>query len=338
MTSRTLTRSAAAGALALVTLTSVGAAACPRPGPGPTGGDATGATPAPAVVRTETVSRGAARELPPDPALPEAPPAPVATAPTPEPAPAPGPVPTPDPQPAAVSAVDGVGVPEGTALTPMAGGIVDASGEIANAVFDSDVVFTGSDLTLRNVRVTGEAIIRGDRVQVAGSEFGALSISGSDDVTVVGTEVFGRTGLDGIHITSDTGPVTRVVIRDSLIHSPKVTATSHYDGIQVRGVDGLTLERVRIDLGAFVPQHNAALFLEDANGGNRNVTVTDSELVGGGYTLYSFASGVRITGTVFGGGRWGNLFPRSRTGDVVEFSGNTDDAGRALELRPGAIG
>jgi hypothetical protein len=220
----------------------------------------------------------------------------------------------------------------------MAGGTVDASGEIANVVFDSDVVFTGSDLTLRNVRVNGEAVIRGDRVQVQGSEFAALSISGADSVTISGTEVFGLTGRDGIHITSDTGPVTGVVIRDSLIHNPKVTATSHYDGIQVRGVDGLTLERVRIELGAFVPQHNAALFLEDANGGNRNVTVTDSVLAGGGYTLYSFADDVAITDTVFGGGEWGALFPASRTQDVVEFSGNTDAAGRAVALLAGAIG
>lgn len=335
MTSRTLTRSAAAGALALVTLTTVGAAACPRPDVDPQ--DAPTIAAAPLVDRsTDTASRGTGRDLPPDPALPEATPAPVATAPAPaEPTPAPRPTPEATPDQGAPSAV---GIPDGTALTPMAGGTVEASGEIANAVFDSDVVFTGSDLTLRNVRVNGEAIIRGDRVQVTGSEVAALSISGSDSVTITGTEVFGLTGRDGIHITSDTGPVTGVVIRDCLIHDPKVTATSHYDGIQVRGVDGLTLERVRIDLGAFVPQHNAALFLEDANGGNRNVTVTDSVLLGGGYTLYSFAGNVAITDSVLAGGEWGTLFPSSRTQDVVRFSGNTDDVGRPLRLLPGAIG
>ncbi|KGM15107.1 hypothetical protein N867_11985, partial [Actinotalea fermentans ATCC 43279 = JCM 9966 = DSM 3133] len=255
------------------------------------------------------------------------------------PAPTSTPAPAPSATPAAPSSAPGaVGIPDGTALAPMAGGTIDASGEIANVVIDSDVVFTGSDLTLRNVRVNGEAIIRGDRVQVASSEFAALSISGSDAVTIAGTEVFGLTGRDGVHITSDTGPVTNVVIRDSLIHNPQVTATSHYDGIQVRGVDGLTLDGIRIDLGAFVPQHNAALFLEDANGGNRNVTVTRSVLEGGGYTLYSFASDVRITDTVLGSGEWGILFPSSRTGEVTEFRGNTDDAGRGLALRPGAIG
>ncbi len=229
---------------------------------------------------------------------------------------------------------DSTGVAPGRTLTPMAGGTVaTGSTTIADRVIQGDVLFTGSALTLRNVRVTGEAIVRGDNVVVEDSEFGALAISGSSNVQVRRVEVFGSAGRDGMHVTSDTRRVRNVLVEDSWIHNPQVTATSHYDGIQVRGVDGLTLRRLAIELGPWVPQHNAALFLEAANGGNAGVTVEDSWLSGGGYALYSFASDVRVRGTTFSDGRWGHLYPASQGAGVVEFAGNRDAAGTALGMR-----
>jgi hypothetical protein len=182
------------------------------------------------------------------------------------------------------------------------------------------------------VRVTGHAIFRGDNLVIESSEFGALSLSGTDTVRIDGVDVFGHTGSDGIHITSDSGQVRDVVIANSRIHSPKVTSNSHYDGMQVRGVDGLTLDNVVVDLGVYQPQYNAALFLQDANGGNQGVTIVNSRFHGGGYVFYSFAKDVRIRGTVFGDAAFGHLYPRSQTSGIAEFSGNSDPAGTPLSI------
>ena len=225
------------------------------------------------------------------------------------------------------------GVRAGHTLSPMTGGQVTTSGTvIADRVIEGDVVFTGSSLTLRDVRVTGHAVFRGQDVVVEDSEFASLALSGARNVRLSRVDVFGNTGQDGLHITSDAGRVGDVVVEDTWIHDPKVTATSHYDGIQVRGVDRLTLRRVAIELGAFAPQHNAALFLENANGGNTSVTVEDSWLTGGGYPVYSFGTDVRIRRTVIGGGQWGWLFPGSWVQHVTEFAGNVTPNGAAITL------
>jgi hypothetical protein len=226
------------------------------------------------------------------------------------------------------------GVPVGVTLAPMTGGTVSTSATtIADRVITGDVLFTGSSLTLRNVRVTGEAIFRGSGIVVEDSEFGAVSVSGATNIRLSRVDVFGSAGRDGVHITSDSGRASDVVLEDVWIHNPSVTASSHYDGIQVRGVDRLTLRRVAVELGAYQPQQNAALFLENANGGNRSVTVEDSWILGGGYAFYSFAADVRIRRTTFGGARWGHLFPQSQAANIVEFADNRDTGGTPLGLR-----
>jgi len=225
------------------------------------------------------------------------------------------------------------GVTAGRTLTALAGGTVATSGVIADRVITGDVTFTGSSLTLRNVRVTGSAIFRGDNLVIEDSELGALSLSGTQNVRVSRVEITGAAGSDGIHVTSDSGRAGGVLLEDTWVHNPLVTATSHYDGLQVRGVDGLTLRRVAIDLGPHNPQHNAALFLENANGGNRTVVVEDSWILGGGYAFYAFATDVAVRRTTFGGARWGNLYPQSEASAIVEFADNRDPNGTVLGLR-----
>ena len=233
---------------------------------------------------------------------------------------------------------DTVGVPAGTSLTAMASGVVETGGTtITNRVITGDVRFTGSNLTLRNVRITGHAVFRGDNIVLEDSEVGALSLSGTMGATVSRVDVTGSAGNDGIHITSGSGPAGRIAIRDTWVHNPLVTATSHYDGIQVRGVDGLVLERVAVDLGAHKPQYNAALFLEDMGAANRNITVASSRFTGGGYEMYSYALNVAVRNTTFSGGRWGHLYPSSPTFTITEFANNTDGAGNHLKLAGSAF-
>src|SRR5690606_30363160 len=124
-----------------------------------------------------------------------------------------------------------------------------------NRSISGDVLVTGDDVTIENVRITGEIIIRGsDGTTIKDSSVGAFSISGSTNITAQRLEVFGAPGKDGMHVTSDSGRVRNVLIENSRIHSPKPNPSSHYDGIQVRGVDGLTLRNNSFELGPFKPQ------------------------------------------------------------------------------------
>lgn len=231
-----------------------------------------------------------------------------------------------------------VGLPGGANLTAMAGGWNSTKNTtITNRVIDGDVTFAGDNLTLRNVRITGEVIFRGDNIVVQDSELGALSLSGTSGVHVSGVEINGTLGADGIHITSDTGQVSDVLIEDTWVHNPIVKPASHYDGMQVRGVKGLTLRNVLIDLGPHRDQFTAAVFLENAQGGNWDVTLERSMFLGGGYTFYSTATNVRVIDSVFDGGRWGHLFPRSETDKITQFAGNTDASGNPLSLASGSF-
>ncbi len=224
------------------------------------------------------------------------------------------------------------GVVAGVTLTPMAGGYISTgSATIQNKVITGDATFTGSNLTLRNVRITGHVIFRsGTNITIEDSEFGSWALSGSQTVRATRVEVFGNSGQDGLHITSmsGTGNARDIVIKDSWIHNPIVKSTSHYDGIQVRGVDGLTLDNDVIDLGAYKPQFNAALFLEDVTVANRNVTVTGSRLLGGGYVLYNDATNTSITTSVLGSANFGILYPSSDP--IATFTGNTSPTGYVL--------
>ena len=234
--------------------------------------------------------------------------------------------------PSASSLVDRTGVPAGASLTSMPAGTVSTGGTtIANRSISGDVIFTGSNLTLRNLRVTGRLLLRGDDVVLEDSTVGSLSLSGTDGVVVRGVEVAGNPGQDGLHITSGSAPVRDVLLEDVWIHNPLVTSSAHYDGIQVRGVDGLTMRRVVVEMGAWKKQYNAALFLEEANGGNHGIRVEDSTFLGGGYTMYSFATDVRVTRTTLGGGRWGALYPQSLVMEM-QFSQVTDASGSGLSL------
>ncbi|WP_250443509.1 right-handed parallel beta-helix repeat-containing protein [Actinotalea sp. C106] len=214
-----------------------------------------------------------------------------------------------------------VGVPVGRDLTRSgATSIAPSRTTIKDMHYTGDLRVTGQDVTLQNVLVDGEVVIRGSsRVTVIDSSVGAFSISGSTDVTARRLDVFGSLGRDGLHITSDSGRSARVLVEDSRIHSPQVTATSHYDGVQVRGVDDLTLRGNSFELGPHRELHqlNAAVFLQEANGGNTAVLVTENWIDGGGYSMYLSGKDVTVARNRFGDNhRWGLLYPASNLSSV----------------------
>ena len=137
-------------------------------------------------------------------------------------------------------------------------------------------------------------------------------------------------------MTSGDGPrAADVLIEGSWVHSPQVEADSHYDGIQVRGVDHLTLRGNTFDLGPWNERYNAAIFLEEANGGNVDVLVERNTVNGGGYALYVAGQGVRLIDNRFGrDANWGLLYPEH---PPFEESGSAwADDGSPLSLLDGA--
>ena len=259
-----------------------------------------------------------------------------AVSPTPTTSPTPTPTPTPSTTTAVTPTAATTGVPSGTTLATMSGGYIRTAGAtIANKVISGDATFVGDDLTLRNVRVTGTAIFRGDRVTLQDSEFGAVVLSGTAGATVTRVDVFGVRGKDGIEITAGSGAVTGVVIRDSWVHNPVIASGTGYAGVEVRGVDGLTLDNVLVDLGSYKPELQAAVRLETDNGGSKNVTINHARLLGGEYTLTSYGTTVRVTDSVLGNPFTGYLKPGSKA--LTAFTGNTTPAGARLVYSGTAI-
>ena len=252
------------------------------------------------------------------------------------------PVPTPSRPPVDTSVEAGpetTGVPDGTPLTPFEAGVLNEDGLVLDGVLiQGDVELVGERQVLRNSRVEGHLVVRGTDVTIEDSELGALSVSSATQVVARRVEIFGNLGDDGIHVTSGGGPrASDVVIEGCWVHSPQVEAESHYDGIQVRGVDGLTLRGNTFDLGPWMDRYNAAVFLEEANGGNVDVLVEGNLINGGGYSVYVNGRDVRLVDNRFGNdANWGLLHPRHTP---FEESGSTwADDGTPVSLTDEAGG
>ena len=160
-----------------------------------------------------------------------------------------------------------------------------------------------------------------------------IAISSASGATVQYTNV-SHSKEDGIHITSDGGSLVRdVVLEHNFVHSPVLPPEAHYDGTQVRGVDGLLVECSTYDPGRYQSTYNAAIYLEDANGGDSNVTIKDNWLVGSGFSVMVDAPGTKIIGNRVGGDpHWGSCYLGTGTAvqsltmrnNVDEASGDTD--------------
>ncbi len=218
-------------------------------------------------------------------------------------------------------------------LAPLASGTYREHGAvISDVVIAGDVLASGNNMTFRNVRVEGQLRVTGTGTTVEDSDIGALVVSGARDFTARRLNVFGSPGKDGLHVTSDAGRAVNVLIEASRIHSPMVTGNSHYDGIQVRGVDGLTLRGNSFELGPYKRQFTAAIFLENANGGNKDVTIERNYIDGGGYAVYLGGTNTVFTANRFGSSaKWGPLYPRSNM-DSVRSAGNIGPDGRPIQF------
>lgn len=196
------------------------------------------------------------------------------------------------------------------------------------------LVISGDDVTVRNVSVEGSITVRGSRVLMDHITARGVSISGGSHVTLQHANIGFGSG-DGIHVTSDRGRVRGLVLAYNFIHDPRVGEDAHYDGVQVRGVDDLSITCSVFDAGPYRKQYNAGIYLEDANGGDSNVTVARNWVYGFGFSVMLDARHVTLDSNRVGGDiRWGTCRLGKRTGNPgLRSSGNIDErSGQALAL------
>jgi hypothetical protein len=205
-----------------------------------------------------------------------------------------------------------------------------------------DLTITGEDVVVRDVEATGAILITGDRATLEHVTTTGVSVSSASG-TVVRYANIGHSATDGIHLTSDRRRLVRnVVLSHNFVHSPDASDDAHYDGTQVRGVDGLLIECSTYDPGPYRPMFNANVFLEDANGGAHDVTIRSNWLAGSGFAVMMDGSGVRLIDNRISDPHWGSCYLGASTspesvvirGNVNERTGDSDPMCR----RPAATG
>jgi hypothetical protein len=218
------------------------------------------------------------------------------------------------------------GVPAGTALTNNGSTEIGDSGvTLAGQRFTTQTLQVyGDNVTIKNSSFAGAVVLYGSHDTLSHVTATGIAVSGARSAVVQYANISG--GDDGIDVTSDTGPASAVLLDHNYVHDPVVNAQDHEDGTQVRGVDGLTISCSNYDLGAWKPEYNSAIFLEDANGGNSNVRISHNWLNGGGFTLaIQRVANLTVDGNALGtDAHWGSCDSTSLAGSFV-FTANTVD-------------
>lgn len=194
---------------------------------------------------------------------------------------------------------------------------------------------TGSGVTVKNVHVDGTVLIVGDDVRLRRVTARGIFVSSASNVTVARSKVESSLDTDAFHVTSDRGALVRNVrLRYNFVGRPVSPSDNHFDGVQVRGVDGMEISCSTFRAGPFHENFNAAIFLENANGGTANVTVRDNWLFGFAFsTMVDSPSSAFLDNEIGGDIKWGPCLMLDSAGGGFESSGNTwAETGKKVSL------
>jgi hypothetical protein len=226
-------------------------------------------------------------------------------------------------------------------LTPWTGSTTFTANNqtISNIDFGGFIKVTGSNLVLNNCHFSGMVFYGPGPIRVKNctsdgginSDAWYRNINGVtyDHVHVIAA------AHDGIDVFSSNGHiVSNVNLVDTLIDGMNFPSfsTSHGDGLQVRGVNGLTVQRVVINDGPYQSQDNSAIYFENVNGGDSNMHLTDLDLYGGGYTFYTNAVSASDATNVAirAAGHWGT-YHSNATPSGWSFTNVTGPSGQLLK-------
>jgi hypothetical protein len=180
-------------------------------------------------------------------------------------------------------------------LTAATGSVFGNGGTAANPLvisgrsFSAFVEVSASHVVIRDSEFrSGLGVASNDSVVIEHSTIrNGLYLASSWNTTVRNTEVYG--GGDLLHVTSDrAGRMVRNATFDTVwAHSDSTSSQlpDHVDGIQIRGVEGLTIRGSFIDLKTFQDSDNGAFFTQTANGGHRDIRIDRTWFNGGGISF-----------------------------------------------------
>lgn len=191
--------------------------------------------------------------------------------------------------------------PTGTLATDNRTEITNAGETIENKVFPAGLHIRADNVTLRNVKVVGGMDIGDELTNVTLDHVEARSVGiiSSANVTIQYSHFTAFNG-DALFVSGWNGVlVTNLTLKHSFIDRPSFTSTeAHWDGIQMRGVDGVNIFCNNFDVGAWQFEYNVLIYSEPANGGNYNITVDNNWLNGANFAFMggtSLPTGYAIT-------------------------------------------
>ena len=199
------------------------------------------------------------------------------------------------------------GIPSGTSLTTYGGGgSTLPGGTWVNTLFATPPAgfwtlpvgesgTSGAPSSWTNCRIEGGLVMSKcdwtvfDHCEVPS---GGVAISSCFNSTW--TRCYVHNGSDLLHVTGDQvgrNQCQDIAFVECLADTPAPLLGDHCDGLQIRGCLRLTLTRCALNLGPWFQVGgtnvlNAALFPENANGGNTDLIVDSCYLNGGGYDTY----------------------------------------------------
>jgi hypothetical protein len=183
----------------------------------------------------------------------------------------------------------------------------------------------GNNVTVRNVGIGGGLLISGSNAMVdhvTVSDMGILNTTG----TTVQYSNIGGGSDDAIFISPDNGGAVRnFALKYNYIHDPQAPDSAHYDGTQVRGADGGLILCSNYDPGPYKAALNAAIYLEDANGGTSNVTLQSNWINGYAFSIMMDARNTELVDNRIGGDiLYGTCYLGTRVGNAgLVSTGNT---------------
>lgn len=250
------------------------------------------------------------------------------------------PAPTPAPVPAPSAYPDGTNTgwqPTGVALTGSGGITINTAGTVIDSRNFTDLIqINANNVTIKRSKVsfTTQTYL----IRVAAGVTGTII----QDVEINGG-AGSYTGIIGENLTVRRVNISNVEnglilslnssIADSYIHNLFNTGAPHYDGVEINGGTGITINHNTIA----IPNETGTVNANNYFGPVANIAITNNKLTGGTYTIYvdgqfsgGSVTGVSIMGNRIGGGQYGYALIRNAT---VSQSGNVDNAtGNAITL------
>lgn len=183
------------------------------------------------------------------------------------------------------------GVPAGTTLTSHPGSQkITQDGAVIDGWDTGRINIYANNVVIKNTKITTSAyygvyVYSGSVIVEDTTIVGQATASQECDAGVTGAVLVLRVDIsgceDGVHLSGNHA------VKDSYIHSPYFTSSSHNDGIQVFSASGgMVLQHNTINMTGGSKAGNSCVFVQPTSGSVDNVKIDSNLIDGAGYSLY----------------------------------------------------